>query len=136
MCKQSFPIYKTMPQHLSYNQIPFAELCLTHWFLGDMAVRLPNALCRPVAWALTAKFLSGECHKTSPHTGQVVNSRSQTQQGQPVTKLETPLQTILVRNVNMIQGRSIKTTSIRYSQRRSDGKHFIGRCVFSNTLVQ
>ena len=28
--------------------------------------------------------------------GQVVNSRSQAQQGQPVTKLETPPQTILV----------------------------------------
>ena len=40
--------------------------------------------------------------------GQVVNSQSPTQQGQQVTKLKTPQQTILAGNVNTIRGRSIK----------------------------
>ena len=40
--------------------------------------------------------------------GQVVDSQFQTQPGQPVTKLETHLQTILVGNANTIQGFSIK----------------------------
>ena len=44
--------------------------------------------------------------------GQVANSRSQTQQEQPVTKLETPLGTMLVGNVNTILGRSIKQVQV------------------------
>ena len=68
--------------------------------------------------------------------GRMVNSWSQKKQSQPVTKLETPLQTILVGNANTIQGCSMKTSSIRYPQRRSDGKNIIGRCVFPNTLVK
>ena len=40
--------------------------------------------------------------------GRVVNLWPQTQQGQPVTKLETPLQNILVGNVNTIKESSTK----------------------------
>ena len=66
--------------------------------------------------------------------GRMGNSWSQTMQGQLVTKLETLLKTILVGNVKSIQGRSMKTSSIRNSQSRSDGKNIIGRCVFPDTL--
>ena len=42
---------------------------LTHWSLGDVAVDLKveflYSLYRRVAWALSVKLLSGECHRTS-----------------------------------------------------------------------
>ena len=69
--------------------------------------------------------------------GKVVTPRSQTQQGQLVTKLETHLQNILVGNVNTIQGDSTKTSSIMYFQteRRSEGRNITGMCVISDTIV-
>ena len=67
--------------------------------------------------------------------GQVVNTRSQTQQGQPVTKLETPLQTILVGNVNTIQGRSKKRVQFGILKEGPMVKH-LWVCVFSETLIQ
>ena len=70
------------------------------------------------------------------YIGQVVNSRSQTKRGQPVTKLEAPLQHILDGYASMIQGRSIKKRIQLGILKGSKVKNIIGRCVFSETLVQ
>ena len=56
----------------------------------------------------------------------VVNPRSQTHQGKPVSKPETPLHNSLVVNVNEILRSSIITSSIWYSQRKSEGRDIIG----------
>ena len=38
---------------------------LTHWFLAlILEVKYSNSLYRLVAWAVTVKLLSGECHRT------------------------------------------------------------------------
>ena len=60
----------------------------------------------------------------------MVNSRFQTQQGQPVTKLETPLQTILVGNVNLIPGRFIKRVQSGILKEGPRVKTSLGVCIF------
>ena len=54
------------------------------------------------------------------HTGPS-EKRLQTSQGEPVIKPEQPLQNILVRNLDTMQGNSIATSSIRYTQRMAEG---------------
>ena len=66
----------------------------------------------------------------------MVNSRSQPKRGQPVTKLEAPLQHILDGYANTIQGRSIKKRIQLGILKGSKVKNIIGKSVFSDTLVQ
>ena len=49
--------------------------------------------------------------------GRVVNPWRYTTQGQPITKPETPLQIILVGNVNLIGKGSMAKSPIQYSHR-------------------
>ena len=49
----------------------------------------------------------------------MVGPRPQSPQGQPATKIETPLHSILIGNVNAIQQGSTATSATRYYERRS-----------------
>ena len=63
----------------------------------------------------------------------MVNSGPQTQQWQPLTKPETPLQNTIVENVNTILLCYIAASSFRYSQRRSEGRNIIEKCAIAPT---
>ena len=66
---------------------------------------------------------------------QVVNPRHQSPQGQPLTRPETPLNVILVGNVNPIPWVYMATNSIRSSERRSGARSIPGWRVFVDILV-
>ena len=54
---------------------------------------------------------------------------------QPVTKSETPPQSIQVGNENTIQMSSIATSLIQYSQRKFEERNIPERCVIADILV-
>ena len=64
----------------------------------------------------------------------MVNPRSETPQGQLITKPGAPLQNSWY--VNMIQGSSIEMGSFRCFQRRFGDRNAIGRRVIANILVK
>ena len=64
--------------------------------------------------------------------GQMVGPRPQSPQGQPATKIETPLHSILIGNVNAIQQGSTATSPTRYYERRSHAVTSVKGCdIFS-----
>ena len=71
-----------------------------------------------------------------PSMGQVVNPTPQTPRWQPVTTSETPLQDILIGNINTIQRIFIATRSILYYQRRSEDTNMPERCEIADTSLQ
>ena len=57
----------------------------------------------------------------------MINPQPQTQQEQPITKPATTRQNIQIWNVYTIQGSSVLTSSIKYSQRRSEDRNIPGK---------
>ena len=109
--------------------LAYVKSCYLYIYINKKKYSLLHRTDRPT-------YLDWIHQKRVPtYRGYVVNPHPETPQGQPATKPETLLQSIVARKINMIQPSSITTSSIWCFQRISDGKNVILWCCRHITAI-